>query len=410
MELHRLAPLALAAGTAAAFAGCNAGAGSPFPSSNISYSATSSGRSVTRSASGGSLGPVLTAAGNGTITGWDVDANAGIGLLSAGYNNGTRLEVFDLQTAKITKLGSYQKAGSGNIYRQFIVLRVLANDVALVDDLKFNQQTFQRDDTFPTVSPIAKGRVSGRWTPPHRKDLLIDPSLGWVGVNQDTATNLVLADRNIGSRGGRLELIDSDVATDSFVRAPRLGKGEVFEPPYVIAQDTTANQLVVPMQLNGYPFNPFEPPSFEIDDLSNKTQSIFSPGLGSGSVMGVAIDSTTHMMCTTTSDDSNVEFVNLSKQTGFAENLPNGAGEGSGGGAVAVDELNHLFIVTQPAGVLKSASVYVYDEQGNLQESITGFDFENVGAAVFAYVAVNPNLRIGYATTANGAQLQSFSY
>jgi hypothetical protein len=116
------------------------------------------------------------------------------------------------------------------------------------------------------------------------------------------------------------------------------------------------------------------------------------------------------MMCTTTSDDSNVEFVNLSKQTGFAENLPNGAGEGSGGGAVAVDELNHLFIVTQPAGVLKSASVYVYDEQGNLQESITGFDFENVGAAVFAYVAVNPNLRIGYATTANGAQLQSFSY
>jgi DNA-binding beta-propeller fold protein YncE len=240
--------------------------------------------------------------------------------------------------------------------------------------------------------------------------LLVNPSQGWVAVNQDTSTNFVMAHRNIGSSGGKLELIESDVAKDSFFEAPRLDAGEVFEPPFLIAQDTGANQLVVPMQLNGSPFNPFEPPSFEIHDLSRKTHGIFSPGLGSGSVMGVAIDSTTHMMCTTTSDDSNVEFIDLTSKSGFAENLPNGVGEGSGGGAVAVDELNHLFIVTQPAGVLKSASVYVYDEQGNLQESIQGFDFQNSNAAVFAYVAINPRLRIGYATSANSAQLQSFTY
>jgi hypothetical protein len=115
-------------------------------------------------------------------------------------------------------------------------------------------------------------------------------------------------------------------------------------------------------------------------------------------------------MCTTTADDSNVEFYDLKAQTGFAVPLPGGSGEGTGGGSVAVDETHHLFLVTQPAGFLASASVYVYDEKGNLQESVGGFNFSNTFAAVFAYIAVNPHLRIGYTSTANADQLQSFAY
>jgi hypothetical protein len=65
----------------------------------------------------------------------------------------------------------------------------------------------------------------------------------------------------------------------------------VFEPPYVVAQDTAANQAVVPMQLFiSTIFNPFEAPSFDVYDLTKKTRSVFSPNLGSGSVMGAAID------------------------------------------------------------------------------------------------------------------------
>lgn len=412
MELHRLRIYALAVATAAVSAGCGAGAGSQFSPSSIVAGAASTGRNPARNGSRGALGPVLTAAHGGTITGWDVDQSEGIGLLSAGFKNGTRLETFDLKTGKITKLGAYQNGGSGSITRQLIVLRILANDVALVDNLKFIYKGFQRDDAFFTVSPISKAKVTGRWTPPHRKDLIITPSFGWVAVNQDTSTNMIFGNRDIHrSRGGEPELIESDVAKNTFTKAPRLGQDEVFQVPFPAAQDTAANQVIVPMQIEGYPFNPFEAPSFEIDDLSTEKRSIFSPNLGSGSVMGAAIDSTTHMMCTTTSDDSNVEFMDLTTQSGFAENLPNGVGEGSGGGAIAVDEPHHLFLVMQPAGsLLKTASVYVYDEAGNLKESIAGFDFQNAYAALFAYIAVNPNLRIGYATTGNADQLQSFTY
>jgi hypothetical protein len=211
--------------------------------------------------------------------------------------------------------------------------------------------------------------------------------------------------------GPGLSLRISDVAANSFEPAKVFPRNQVFEGPNLVAQDTSANLAIVPTQLFlGSIFDPFEAPSFNIYDLSKKTHSIFSPNVGSGPAQGIAIDSTTHMMCTTTGDDSNVEFYDLQRQTGFAVGLPNGGGEGTGGGAVAVDEPHHLFIVTQPAGILATASVYIYDEKGTLQESIAGFNFSNVFAAVFAYVAVNPQLRIGYTSTANADQLQSFAY
>lgn len=413
MELHFFHKHTLAvAAVAGILAGCGTGAGPAFGPPGALHGMHAGGAGIARGGSGGALGPVLTAANGGTITGWDVDQSEGIGLLSAGYKNGTRLETFDLKTAKITKLGSFQNGGSGSVTRQYIVLGILANDVALVDDLDFIAKGFQRDDKFRTVSPVSQARVTGHWDPPHRKDLILTPSEGWVAVNQDTSANAALAQGKSLRRGGPgLDLLFSDVAKDTFAPAPRLKLHRVFEPPYLVVQDTAAKQVIVPMQLFlGSIFDPFEAPSFDVYDMPKNTHTLLSPNLGSGSVMGAAIDSTTHMMCTTTSDDSNVEFINLTAQSGFAENLPNGGGEGTGGGAVAVDERNHLFIVTQPAGFLASASVYVYDEKGNLQESIPGFDFNNVFAAVFAYVAVNPKLRIGYATTANAAQLQSFTY
>ncbi len=413
MKFHRFRTYALAVATAAISAACAGNGGSQFSPSSVVQGATSAVQRAERHRTAGALGPVLTAAQNGTITGWDVDQNSGIGLLSAGYKNGTRLETFDLKSARIGKLGSFQAAGSGNVTRQYIVLRILANEVALVDDLNFHEKGFQRHDTFPTVSPVSKAKVTGRWTPPHyRNNLLVNPSVGWVAVNQDTPLDVAMVFRDVDrSQGGKLDLIVSDIAQDSFMHPPRLGRGAIFSIPYAVVEDTGANEAVLPMQIEGDPFNPFEPPSFDVDDLAKRTRTIFSPNLGSGSVMGAAVDSTTHIMCTTTNDDSNVEFINLTAKSGFAENLPDGVGEGSGGGAVAVDELNHLFIVTQPEGaLLNSASIYVYDEQGNLQESIPGFDFSNASSAVFAYVAVNPKLRIGYVTTANPAQLQSFTY
>jgi WD40 repeat protein len=353
-------------------------------------------------ASRGSLGPVLTATNQGTITGWDVDETKNYGLLSAGNKNGTQLETFDLSTAKITTLGSFQRGKTNGNVRQFVVLKILANHEAVIDDINFNPNTFARNDTFPTVKPADKAKVTGKWTPANRNGLLIQ----WVADNQVTTTNAVIAEN-----ANRLIGIVSDIEANSFQPNLKFESNQVFQTPDLIAQDTAANVAIVPMQLFiGSFFDPFEPPSFDIFDLATRKLSIFSSKVGSGPVQGIAVDPATHIMCTATGDDSNVEFYDLQKQTGFAVPLPNGGGEGTGGGAIAVDRLNHLFLVTQPAGFLASASVYVYDERGNLQESISGFNFSNRFSALFAYIAVNEKLRIGYTSTANADQLQSFTY
>lgn len=381
-------------------AGCGSNAGSQFTPA----SGTRNALRLAQNAPGGNagtLGPILTAANQGTITGWDVDASHDYGLLSAGYNNGTRLETFDLKTAKVTKLGSQQRAMQGAYERQFVVYKILKNKLALVQDVKFDPNTFARDDTYPTVNPADQAKVTGRWTPPHRKKLLLQ----WVSYNQSTTTNAMFADYH------GLSLFVSNIAGNSFQPAIEFPKNQVFQVPNLVAQDTSDNVAIVPTQLFlGSIFDPFEAPSFNVYNLSTNEHSIFSPNVGSGPAQGIAIDSTTHKMCTTTGDDSNVEFYDLKAQTGFAVPLPNGSGEGTGGGAVAIDERHHLFLVTQPAGFLASASVYVYDENGNLQESIGGFNFSNTFAAVFAYIAVNSKLRTGYTSTANADQLQSFAY
>jgi hypothetical protein len=115
-------------------------------------------------------------------------------------------------------------------------------------------------------------------------------------------------------------------------------------------------------------------------------------------------------MCTTTEDEADVEFYDLTEQTGFAVPFPGSGSELNAGGAVAVDSINHLFIVTQPTAPSGGSIVYVYDEKGSVQKTISGFNFPNEYAAVFAYIAVNPKLRIGYATGLTADQLQSFSY
>ena len=394
-----LQTLSVAAVTAL-LAGCGSSAGSPFAPTSAAHNALEFAQSELRRNSG-ALGPVLTAADQGTITGWDVDTSSDYGLLSAGFKNGTRLETFELKSAKITKLGSQQRGTQGGFERQFVVFKILANKLALVQDVKFNPNTFARDDTYPTVSPADHAKVTGHWTPPHPKKLLLQ----WVSFNQSTTTNAIFADYP------GLSLFVSNVAGNSFQRPIKFPSNQVFQTPNLVAQDTRANVAIVPTQLFiGSFFDPFEAPSFNVYALSTKKHSVFSPNVGSGQAQGIAIDSTTHMMCTTTADDSNVEFYDLKAQTGFAVPLPNGSGEGTGGGAVAVDEIHHLFLVTQPAGFLASASVYVYDEKGNLRESIGGFNFSNTFAAVFANIAVNTQLRVGYTSTANADELQSFTY
>ena len=82
--------------------------------------------------------------------------------------------------------------------------------------------------------------------------------------------------------------------------------------------------------------------------------------------------------------------------------------ENSGSGIVS-DPLNHLFLVTEYAYCdgSQGSAILVYDESGNLVETITGFAF-GLGEAA---PAINPSKRMGWALGGNGfTELRQFFY
>jgi hypothetical protein len=102
-------------------------------------------------------------------------------------------------------------------------------------------------------------------------------------------------------------------------------------------------------------------------------------------------------------------------RAGVTVQLPNTNPEDqiNSGEAVAVDEVNKLFLVTQPFDSVTGtgSAIYAYNEKGKLVEQIHGFTFS------FPGIALNPSSRIGYVSiqidNSSGPslnQLQEFSY
>jgi hypothetical protein len=76
--------------------------------------------------------------------------------------------------------------------------------------------------------------------------------------------------------------------------------------------------------------------------------------------------------------------------------------------------VNKLFLVAQPVSSTapSGSSIHVYDESGNLVESINGFNFSNAFNVVPAHIALNPSRRIGFVDGPDPGvtQIQSFTY
>ena len=126
-------------------------------------------------------------------------------------------------------------------------------------------------------------------------------------------------------------------------------------------------------------------------------------------INGIAVDSADGIFCTTTEDDASVEFYNLATQSGFTVVLP-GANfmQFLSGADVEFDSVNKLFLVAQPNSSTGSgSSIYVYDINGNVQETLNGFGFGNA-----SYIALHPSLRTGYVIAPNSGvtAIQSFAY
>jgi hypothetical protein len=132
-------------------------------------------------------------------------------------------------------------------------------------------------------------------------------------------------------------------------------------------------------------------------------------------VNGLAVDSEKGIACTTTLSDGGVEFYDLAKKTGFEVQIANFDGTSLDAGLdVEFDPIHHVFLISQwssNGGNVNDPQpqVYVYDEEGNLKETIP---VQRLPISPVT-IALNPAKRIGFLLVIvdeQGLELQSFTY
>lgn len=349
------------------------------------------------------VGPGLTVTSKfgGQIFGWAIDENGTDGVLTevtppSGSPFTSVVETFDQATAKITKVVRKQDGDSGN--RELSVDAVLANDVGLIDDERHYGE-YTRRDVFYLMAPVSKKKVTGTWTrPPGRNFLIFD--IADQQSNPVAVMAATILDRSI-KNPPTFEVVVTDVATNKILRILHAPSGDGVDYPYFVAEDTTTQHAYVPAAN-------YESQTVFIDyDIrSGRMSNNFVAPPGSGPVAGIAIDSASHMMCTTTGSTYSVQMYDLkTKKQTFVGQIPNSGGEGQAGSSIAADPINHLFIVEQPNSLKGGSEIYIYDEQGNVLESLTGFAFGPLSG-----IQVVAGSRDGYVGGPQGNQLESFTY
>ena len=350
------------------------------------------------------VGPGLTVTSKfgGQIFGWAIDENGIDGVLTevtppSGSPFTSVVETFDQTTGKITKVVRKQSGGpSGG--RELFVDAILANDAGLIDDERRHVGRALRD-VYYVMAPVSGKKITGTWTRPSGYDFLL-----WDIADQQTNPDTVMAATIVAhgiSQPPTFEVVVTDVATNELLHTLYAPKGDGVNYPYFVAEDTTTQHAYVPAA-NYDSQTVF----IDYDIKSGHVSNNFVAPAFSGPVAGMAIDSATHMMCTTTGSTYSVQMYDLkTKKQTFYGQIPNSGGEGQAGNSIAADPINHLFIVEQPNSLRGGSEIYVYDEKGNVLESLTGFTFgPSSGIQVVA------TSRSGYVSGPQANQLESFTY
>lgn len=334
----------------------------------------------------------------GFILGYGVDQFGTEGMLSeyVEQSNGTLLiatETFDQVTGRVLRVVERVIGTQDN----FVTLGVVGTHIGL-REWEHVQGSFVHNVTFNTMNPISGNRMNGTWLPPinHNTQFLNDVE----GAQGNPNVAVMVASKTCCGRS----LFGSNLAANRFgpmiTLEDPLFTGGV---PPMLAYDSATNQAVL-AQAQGAPFST---PEIGLANLTTQNVTEFT-GLGEGFVNGLAVDSSTGIACTTTETDNAAEFYNLATHSGFEVPLPV-IGRYSGG-LVAVDPVNHLFLISHPVPG-SPGQIHVYDENGNLIESLRDFSMGPAGVVI----ALNPSTRTGFvqssATNGNpGAALQSFTY
>ena len=378
---------------ASLLAGCGGGAGSPplAPEHTLAQA-----RHVRHHSVG--LGNMLTAKGQ-QIFGFDIDRNGNDGMLATATN----VETFDQDTGAITK--TFPKTlPPGTSYSAD---GIAAGDVGLITRYVQPQGKLFAIRHYNVMNPVTKNRFTGKWTPPIK-----DIDVYFFGPNQDTSTTAVFAIEL--KKQDRPIVFSSDVANNTFGKVIKLdpnlfslGDGPQF------GQDSATNQAVIATSPDGGRVGGNAPINVLIDLQTGKQKEWngFNNGpFGAGYVNGLAVDSTTGIAATTTELNAQVEFYNLSNETGTYTQLPctGNASQLNSGSGISSDPINGLFLVTETyyCSGSQGSAIVVYDESGNFVEAITGFSFP-IGPSG---PAINPSKRMGWAIGPRLNQLQQFYY
>ncbi|HUO13852.1 MAG TPA: hypothetical protein VMX38_02605 [Verrucomicrobiae bacterium] len=340
----------------------------------------------------------------GQIFGFDIDQSGTEGVLSEALTlaNGNVLaavETFDQQTGKILDVLTKTETQD-----DFVTLGVVGSSVGLIEhehviSLDHVQRTFQ------VINPLSANKLTGKWTPPIGTTHLLSE----VSRTQGNPNNAVLAMDNSGTF--ITWVFSSNVAANTFGPIVKIKDTLNFgSVPPPMALNTVTNMAILGGGDGCYGCLP-------VIGLANLTTGKFSEftGIGFGFVNGIAVDSADNIACTTTEDDANVEFYDLATQTGFTVVLPNtGEQQIYSGADVEFDSTNKLFFVAQPvsSSSSKGSSIYVYDTQGNLQETINDFSFSNAFNVIGAHIALNPSTRTGFVDgpSSGVTDITSFTY
>ncbi|HLZ40161.1 MAG TPA: hypothetical protein VKQ11_04325 [Candidatus Sulfotelmatobacter sp.] len=340
----------------------------------------------------------------GQIFGFDIDQNGTEGVLAEAQDlsNGkveAAVETFDQTTGNILSVLIRTETED-----DFITLGVTGKSVGLVEhEHVVSLLNVQR--TFLTINPLAANKFTGKWTPPIGTQHLLSE----VSRNQKTPNNAVFAQDNSGNF--MPWVFSSNVGANTF--GPVVNITDSFNfgsvvPP--MAYNPVTNQAILGGGNGCFGCAPV----IGIVDLVKGSFTEFT-GLGFGFVNGIAVDPADNLACTTTEDDASVEFYHLDTQTGFTVILPNsGEQQFFSGADVEYDAIHKLFLVAQPnsSSAASGSTIYVYDTNGVLHETINGFSFSNAFNVVAAHIALHPSLRTGFVDgpSSNVNEIQGFSY
>ena len=255
-----------------------------------------------------------------------------------GYTLISTIETFDQTSGNITKVVARQRSKHEN--HELFADAILASDVGLIDDERAFVQQHLRRDIYDVMAPASGNKITGTWTPSARERL---SHLRHRGPAKRFR-------RRDGGHDSRPHHHAADLRSRRDGRCTNKILRMLYAPRATAWTTRTSSQRIrrrnAPMCRP--PTTARRRSSSTTTSAADKRRTLRRSALQRPGV-GQAIDSSSHMMCTTTGTTYSVQMYDLTtkKQT-FVGEIPNSGGEGQAGSSIAADPINHLFIVEQP--------------------------------------------------------------